>query len=764
MDPWGTRDTARVRRSFFTIAVVGGLGSTLVVGVTMGAHSSPAPSASRTPAARTAPTAPDGPAAKASAEAALAGNPAANVPPPQPLVAHAAKSPATQVVQYHGYQVQVPGTWPVYNLATDPSQCVLFNTHAVYLGTPGTAQNCPAHAFGHTESLLIQAASQASVPSSAIVLPSTTAALPVNAALPAGAATGDVIQVEAPGPGVLITAAYGTNEASIRAILAGAAMTTTTSATTANTTTSATQGLMATGAQALTGQAAAAKPSALAGMTGSGLGFDTCTAPSTATMSAWLASPYRVVATYLGGANWACDYGNFSASWVSQVAAEGWRFAPLWVGRQAPCTGLSYVATINPSQAAAEGQAEAASAVAAARTFGFGPGTPIYFDMEAYATSNGACTSAVLSFLGGWTRALHADGYVSGVYSSAGSGIRDLAGQYANGGYPRPDDIWIADWNSEPVLTDSAVPNADWAAHQRLHQYSGPHEETWGGATVEIDSDAVDGAVVGQPAAPVVRGPVETAVPSELTVAPGHTARVQLTLRGVPNTPVTVHWQVAAPSGLAVTPSQGSVDLPPGAVFSVPLTLAPSKSLAARRYDLPITVTAGSQPVATTFVLASVVAAGKTLTTAYPLVLYAADKASMSAAVAIAQSLALPPGDVTGSYSSAWADTAAGHDLVLAVGEAAANALYLNACGWANPAKTRGGSTPFYYLGEPQQRRPGRNYFELADMSSAAGTSQLATQLTQYALAGTLPNDGSAPGAPAPPALTCLGSPNVSVS
>jgi hypothetical protein len=57
--------------------------------------------------------------------------------------------------------------------------------------------------------------------------------------------------------------------------------------------------------------------------TGNGLGFDTCTAPSAAAMTDWLASPYRVAATYLGGSNWACSYGNFSASWVQQVAAEG---------------------------------------------------------------------------------------------------------------------------------------------------------------------------------------------------------------------------------------------------------------------------------------------------------------------------------------------------------------------------------------------------------------------------------------------------------
>ena len=371
-------------------------------------------------------------------------------------------------------------------------------------------------------------------------------------------------------------------------------------------------------------------------MTGSGLGFDTCTVPSAATMTSWLSSPYRVVATYLGGMNWACSYGNFTTAWVRKVAAEGWRFAPLWVGRQAPCTNVPFVAKINPSQAAAEGQSEAKSAVAAARAFGFGPGTPVYFDMEGYQTGQSACTRAVLNFLGGWTRALHAAGYVSGVYSSASSGITDLAHQYGNGGYPRPDDIWIADWNSEPVLTDHAVPNGDWANHQRLHQYAGPHNETWGGATVNMDSDAADGLVAGLPAVPVLHGPNESAAPSELRVAPGQTAQLRLTLQGVPNTPVAVRWQVAAPKGLAVTPTAGNVDLWPSTALSVGLTLAPSKSLAARRYSLPITVTAGGKPVADSFVLVSVVPAGRTLPTAHPLVLYAADKTSMSAAVAIA--------------------------------------------------------------------------------------------------------------------------------
>jgi Domain of unknown function (DUF1906) len=796
------RDTARLRRRWFALAAVGAMGSTLALGVTLDRHSPATPRAqgttTRTAAIRaqknTSPgsAAPASAAAKASAEAAMAGNPSSDAAPPQTLVSGAAKTPVTRLVQYHGYEVQVPGSWPVYDLAADPSQCVLFNTHAVYLGTPGNAQNCPAEAFGHTGSLLIQAASPASVPAPAVVLPSASAALPQSATLPAAvtasAAVNHLIQVEVPGPGVLVTAAYGADETQIRAILASATPAGTPAgsgassgpSTTAFRSAPATQGLMSAGSEALTGQAATAKAAGkaagkqalgstadpeLTGMVGSGLGFDTCTAPSAAAMTSWLASPYRVVATYLGGMNWACGYGNFTASWVQRVAAEGWRFMPLWVGPQAPCTTISYVATINPSQAAAEGQSQARSAVAAARAFGYGQGTPIYFDMEAYSTSNSSCSRAVLNFLGGWTRALHAAGYVSGVYSSARSGIKDLDGQYTNSSYPRPDDIWIADWNSEPVLTDPAVRNGDWANHQRLHQYSGPHGETWGGGTLDIDSDAADGLVAGLSTAPVLRGPTTSAVPSELAVAPGHTGKVQLTLRGMSGTAGSVRWQVTAPAGLAVTPDHGTAELSSGAVLSIPLTLTPSSALAARRYDLPITVTAlsSSQPLAKTFVLVSVVPAGETLPTAYPLVLYAADRGSMSSAVAIAQALALPSGDVTGSFSRAWADTAGGRDLVLAVGQPAANALYFNVCGWANPARMHAGSTPFYYPGEPQQRPPGRNYFELSDMSTAIGTTQLTTQLTQYALAGTLPNYGSGPAVPAPPTLTCLGSPNVSV-
>jgi hypothetical protein len=780
----GARDSAHVRRRYFALAVAGGLGSTLALAVALGSVSSGGPA--RGPASRggtaqqTAPASVEAAAAaKSAAEATVAGGSGADATAPQTGVSQDSSKLPPRLVHYHGYQVKVPGSWPVYDLAADPTRCVLFNVHAVYLGTPGNAQNCPAHAYGRTEALLIQSASSASVPSSAYVLPGTSAALPRHTALPAAtaaaAAVSQMIQIEAPGPGVLVTATYGTDEAQIRTILASA--TTTTQAPMATGWTVVTTNAKAATAKAVTTEAvtpeavtantAAGKPEAqtaavlqLSGMIGSGLGFDTCTVPSASTMTAWLASPYRLVATYLGGVNWACSYGNFTASWVSRVAAEGWRFMPLWVGRQAPCSNGFGLASIDPSRAAAQGRAEASSAVAAARAFRFGRGTPIYFDMEGYNTANHSCSITVLSFLTGWTQGLHAAGYVSGVYSSAASGIRDLVSLDGIRSFVRPDEIWIARWNGQPVLTDPNVPNSFWANHQRLHQYSGSHTEKWGGGAVEIDTDAADGLVAGLRTAPVLHGPVEHATPAELWVAPGARGTVQLTLHGVPGTAVPVYWQVGTPRGLTVTPNHGHVDLWPPAALSVSLTLAPSMSLRPGRYDLPITVTAGGRPVARTYVLVSVVRAGLKLPAPYPLVLYAADHASLAVATTITRNLALPPDSVTGSFSRAWAAAADGKHLVLAVGQAAANALYFNPCGWANPGHQRAGYTPFYYLGQPLRRAPGRNYFELSDMRTAAGTAQLTIQLTQYAIAGTLPDYGSVPAAPVAPTLACLGSPN----
>jgi hypothetical protein len=227
-----------------------------------------------------------------------------------------------------------------------------------------------------------------------------------------------------------------------------------------------------------------------------GLGFDTCSAPSAGVMSAWLNSPYRAVGVYIGGETRACSQPNQTASWVSTVAATGWRLMPLYVGLQAPCNaGLfgSQVISYDPNGAGYQGTVDADAAIGRANQIGLGPGTPIYFDMEAYDNSNVFCSAAVIYFLNGWDAELQARGYPAGVYSSSGSGMVDLVHQVGNPYFHGPNDIWFAHWNFQPtVWNDSFIPNGYWNFHARIHQYSGGHGENYGGIWLDIDQDAVD--------------------------------------------------------------------------------------------------------------------------------------------------------------------------------------------------------------------------------------------------------------------------------
>jgi hypothetical protein len=124
-----------------------------------------------------------------------------------------------------------------------------------------------------------------------------------------------------------------------------------------------------------------------------------------------------------------------------------------------------------------------------------GPGSPIYFDLEAYTRTTSA-SSAVLTFLSSWTTQLHTLGYVSGVYSSSSSGIADL-GRAVGSSYTLPDQVWTANWNGQQNTLDPYLPSTAWPSHQRIHQYRGGHDESYGLMTINIDNDYIDGATVG---------------------------------------------------------------------------------------------------------------------------------------------------------------------------------------------------------------------------------------------------------------------------
>jgi hypothetical protein len=271
-----------------------------------------------------------------------------------------------------------------------------------------------------------------------------------------------------------------------------------------------------------------------------GSGFDACSAPSTATMSAWLASPYRSLGIYIGGADRACGDGNLSAAWVNAVEGQGWHLTPLYVGLQAPCVGQGGLSHIDPTQPAAQGGAAADDAAARARFFGLPGGTPIYFDMEGYG-NDANCVATVQAFLNSWVAELHAQGFLAGVYGSSSSTIHDQA----NTPFPnKPDDVWFARWNGVTNLFgDPSFPDSQWTGVQRLHQYQANLTETYGGATINIDRD-YDGGDLAGPAVDCGGNLVPGAQPPPDTAPPGWSPWTSMSPppSGVSGAPAVSFW------------------------------------------------------------------------------------------------------------------------------------------------------------------------------------------------------------------------------
>jgi Domain of unknown function (DUF1906) len=497
-----------------------------------------------------------------------------------------------KTVEFHGYSIKVPASWPVYRLNKDPNQCVRYDVNAVYLGTPGPNQHCPPNLIGTADTVSIGGPAIPGV----LVVSAKSGRHPSEGDMRSGtdlpAAPGTIMQnpgqhqfaIAMPTAGPAVTATYGTDPGLIMQVFgslhqmrpggmpgsgrsSGPAHTTpdrgwpgqgngtaaphasptvvftpavnhptpspdhwpspsptrTTPPPTRTTppptwitpsptriTPTPTQAPASptepapspTGTSTLAPEASpgatptvSTPPAQSAGDGTPVAGFDTCTAPSLAAMTAWR-SKYSVANIYIGGQEMACDYGNLSASWVKSVEALGWSLMPTFVGLQAPCN--SYSAEINPSQAASEGDAAATQAIADAKQFGLGLGTPIYFDMEAYDLTNTGCVTAVLTFLDAWTRQLNMDGYISGVYSSADSGAIDLQTSTMIAGHPlaEPQDLWFALWDDALNLTGSPyLTSAVWPETQRSKQYEGAHVVSVGGYSIDIDSDLVDSAV-----------------------------------------------------------------------------------------------------------------------------------------------------------------------------------------------------------------------------------------------------------------------------
>ena len=159
-----------------------------------------------------------------------------------------------------------------------------------------------------------------------------------------------------------------------------------------------------------------------------------------------------------------------------------------------------------------QGRAEAGKAVTTAQGLGISKGSTLYYDLEDYDIGPDDCRRAALSFLSGWTKALHAKGYGSGVYSNIAAAITslDYADVASPGSYAMPDDIWFAWENGKAdVKTDERVSDSDhWDDHARIHQYDLDVERTYGGYPLDVDENWVDVGTgsVGSPSKPLCKG------------------------------------------------------------------------------------------------------------------------------------------------------------------------------------------------------------------------------------------------------------------
>ncbi|MER8004513.1 MULTISPECIES: glycoside hydrolase domain-containing protein [unclassified Streptomyces] len=280
-----------------------------------------------------------------------------------------------------------------------------------------------------------------------------------------------------------------------------------------------------------------AYPSGASATRYSGLAFDTCTAPPLASVQAWSASPYRALGVYVSGVNRTCAQPQLTASWVASVSQLKWRLLPIHKGLQPPCGARPTDAKISttPATARSQGTAAATEAVTAAKALGMRPGSALYNDIENYSQTDTTCRTAVLSYLSAWTKELHRVGWVSGVYMNLNLGAGQLAAAYTSTSYARPDALWIARYDGVDSLKGwSGVTDSKWAVHQRAKQFRGGHDETYGGVTLNIDTDRLDApvATVAHPykvtsttALNARTGP-STSYPVAATYAPGTTLDV----------------------------------------------------------------------------------------------------------------------------------------------------------------------------------------------------------------------------------------------
>jgi hypothetical protein len=127
-----------------------------------------------------------------------------------------------RTVTYRDVQFDVPGDWPVYDLAADPSTCVRFDVHAVYLGHPGADMNCPAGLVGRADAVLVEPTEgqrhRGSQGGDAGDVAAATAG-GLEAQVATDDATANEVAADLPSAGMSVTLAYNESDATAQQIL-----------------------------------------------------------------------------------------------------------------------------------------------------------------------------------------------------------------------------------------------------------------------------------------------------------------------------------------------------------------------------------------------------------------------------------------------------------------------------------------------------------------------------------------------------------------
>ena len=273
-----------------------------------------------------------------------------------------------------------------------------------------------------------------------------------------------------------------------------------------------------------------------------GQGFDACEIPTLSELQAWFnGSPYQTVNLYIGGVSRACDNDALTAAYLQQMFNQGWRFIPTWVGPQAPCTSFRNRFSENPEEAYDQGVDNADQARAKLLALGLtnpdGTGSVVYDDLE-YFTYSDDCSDAARAFVQGWTDRLQQLGIISGLYATS----RNLDQNQIYTLQPPPSTAWIAEWYKPPgYRPDVTVWDVDWlddiywSHHQRVYQYSGGHNETWSGVTINVDSNVLDGLVAAPYGADLTAPVTSYSKSGTIGISPWYKTPVTVTLTATDN-------------------------------------------------------------------------------------------------------------------------------------------------------------------------------------------------------------------------------------